>query len=150
MKVILREKVQNLGEPGQVVEVKRGYARNYLLPQGLAYEATAENVRRLEEEQRQAEERERRRYLEARRQASLLEGLSVTFRARAGEEGKLFGSVTAADIADRVNAQGLGVELDRRQVALAEPLKMLGVFKVPVRLHGQVAVEIEVRVEREA
>lgn len=150
MKVILRETVQNLGQPGQVVDVKRGYARNYLLPQGLAYEATAENVRRLEEEQRQAEERERRRYLEARRQASLLEGLSVTFHARASEEGKLFGSVTAADIADRVNAQGLGVELDRRQVALAEPLKTLGVFKVAVRLHGQVEVEIEVRVEREA
>lgn len=150
MKVVLRQRVPHLGEPGQVVDVKRGYARNYLVPQGLAYEATSENVRRLEEEQRQAEERERRRYLEARRQASLLEGLSITFHARAGEEGKLFGSVTAADIADRVNAQGLGVELERRQVVLEEPLKTLGVFRVPVRVHAQVEVEIEVRVERAA
>lgn len=149
MKVILRKRVESLGDPGAVVEVKPGYARNYLFPQGLADEATAPNVRRLEEERRQAEELDRRRYLEARRHASLLEGVSVIFHARAGEEGKLFGSVTAGDIADRINERGLGVQVDRRQVALEEPLKALGVFKVPLRLHPQAQVEVEVRVERE-
>ncbi|MBI4520379.1 MAG: 50S ribosomal protein L9 [Gemmatimonadetes bacterium] len=149
MKVILRRPVGNLGEPGEVVEVKPGYARNYLLPQGLAYEATKGNLRRLEEEKRQADERDKRAYLEARRQASLIEGVSLTFHARAGEEGKLFGSVTNADIADRLNGQVEGANVDRRQVVLDEPLKTLGVFRVPIHLHAQVDMEVEVRIERE-
>lgn len=149
MKIILRKRIEDLGDAGEVVDVKAGYARNYLLPQGFAYEATDGNIRRLEEERRQAEESERRHYLEARRQASLVDGISVTFHARAGEEGKLFGSVTAADIADRINDQGLGADVDRRQVVLDEPLKALGVYRVPVRLHSEVQVEVEVRIERE-
>ena len=84
MKLILKESVDRLGEPGDVVNVKPGYARNYLLPRGLAYEASATNVRRLEEERRRAEERARREYLEARRRASRLEGMHLVFRARAG------------------------------------------------------------------
>ena len=101
MKLILKESVERLGEPGDVVKVKPGYARNYLLPRGLAYEASTANIRRLEEEHRRAEERARRAYLEARRRAARLEGMHLVFRARAGESEKLFGSVTAADIADR-------------------------------------------------
>lgn len=151
VKVILKKDMDNLGERGEVVDVKPGYARNYLLPQGLAFEATAGNVRRLEEEKQRGEERARRDYLEARRRASQLQGLSLTFQARAGEgeEAKLFGSVTNADIADRANAEGgLDFELDRRQVMLDEPLKQLGTSMVPVRLHAEVQVEIEVKVER--
>jgi large subunit ribosomal protein L9 len=150
MKLILKTAVENLGEAGDVVTVKAGYGRNYLVPQGLAYEASEANMRRLEEEQRRAEERSRRDYLEARRRAAQLTGMSLTFHARAGEEGRLFGSVTTADIADRANASGdLDFELDRRTIVLDEPLKALGAFAVRVHLHAEVDVEIEVSVERD-
>jgi large subunit ribosomal protein L9 len=151
MKLILKKAVENLGEAGEVVTVKSGYGRNYLVPQGLAYEASEANMKRLEEEQRLAEERSRRDYLEARRRASQLVGMSLTFHARAGEDGKLFGSVTNADIADRANDSGtLDFELDKRRVVMDEPLKTLGVFEVSVHLHAEVDGAIEVHVEREA
>ena len=148
VKVILKEEMEKLGEAGEVVDVKPGYARNYLIPQGLAYEASEANVRRLEEEKQRAEERAKRDYLEARRRASQLDGVSLTFHARAGEEGKLFGSVTSADVADRLNELGLDFEVDRRWVQLDEPLKELGAYKVGIRLHTDVEEEVEVRVER--
>ena len=148
MKVILKEDMSNLGTAGDVVEVKAGYARNYLIPQGLAYMASAANVRRIEAERKQGEERSRREYLEARRRASQLEGRQLVFKARAGEEGKLFGSVTNVDVADRLNELGLDYEIDRRWVYLEEPLKALGDFTVAVRIHGDVTVDVEVRVER--
>lgn len=150
MKLILKENVDSLGESGEVVTVKPGYARNYLIPHGLAYEASEANVLRLEEEKARAEELAKRDYLEGRRRAAQLEGLSLSFLARAGEEGKLFGSVTSADIADRLNEGGLDFEVDRRRIALADPLKEIGVFTVPIRLHADVEVEVEVRVERAA
>jgi large subunit ribosomal protein L9 len=149
VKVILREDVQNLGDAGEIVSVKPGYARNYLLPQELAYEATESSVRRLEQERERAEQRARRDYLEARRQASQLEELSITFQARAGEESKLFGSITSADIADRLKEQGLDFEVDRKQIDLDEPIKSLGVHNVPVRLHAEVRPEIKVWVIKE-
>lgn len=148
VKVILKKDMENLGASGEVVDVKPGYARNYLLPQGLAYEASEANVRRLEEEKQLAEEQAKRDYLEARRRAAQLEGVAMTFEARAGEEGKLFGSVTAADIADRLNEGDLDFEVDRRRIELDEPLKQLGAFMVSVKLHPDVEVEVEVRVER--
>lgn len=153
VKVILKQDVETLGDRGEVVDVKPGFARNYLIPRGLAYEASEGNLRRVEEERQRGEERAKRDYLEARRRASKLEGLVLTFHARAGEgdDAKLFGSVTNADIADRANQEGnLDFELDRRQVVLEEPLKRLGTFQVPVRLHQDVEVEIEVNVERSA
>jgi len=149
MKLILKKPVAALGEPDDVVEVKAGYGRNYLIPQGFAYMASPANVRRLEEERKQAEERSRRSYLEARRRAAQLSGLSLTFHARASDDGKLFGSVTPADIADRANEGGLDFELERRSIVLDDPVKTLGVFTVPVKLHQEVEAEIEVRVERE-
>lgn len=149
-KLILKEDVDSLGASGEVVTVKPGYARNYLIPHGLAYEASEANVLRLEEEKAREEELAKRDYLEGRRRAAQLEGLSLTFEARAGEEGKLFGSVTSADIADRLNEGGLDFEVDRRRISLSDPLKELGVFAVPIRLHSEVEVEVEVRVERAA
>ncbi len=149
MKLILRKAVENLGEAGQVVSVKDGYGRNYLLPQGLAYEASEANIARLEAEQAQADERSRRDFLEARRRATQLEGLSVTFQERAGEDGKLFGSVTKAHIAERLNEGELDFKLDRKLIQLEEPLKTIGVTMVPIHLHSEVVLEIEVRVERE-
>ncbi len=149
MKLILKQDVANLGEAGAVVQVKPGYGRNYLIPQGLAYVASEANMKRLEEEQAKAEERARRDFLEARRRAAQVEGLSLTFEVKASEDGKLFGSVTSAEIAERANAGELDFELDRRTIQLDEPLKSLGVFPVGVRLHPEVEVELEVRVERE-
>lgn len=152
MKVILKESLENLGEAGEVVDVKPGYARNYLLPQGFAYEASEANLRRIEEEQQRREEEQKRLYLEARRRAAQLEGMVVTFSARAGEgeDAKLFGSVTASDIAERLQADAdLDFELDKKHVELDEPIKALGAFTVPVRLHGEVAIDVDVRVERE-
>lgn len=149
MKLILRKFVENLGEPGEVVDVAPGYGRNFLLPQGLAYEASEANLKRLEEEQAQAEEKARRDYLEAKRRASQLDHMALTFHARASEEGKLFGSVTAGDIADRASEEGLDFKLEKRHVMLEEPLKVLGASRVAIRLHPEVEVEIDVSVERE-
>ncbi len=149
MKLILRKTVENLGDPGEIVDVAAGYGRNYLLPQGLAYEASVANVRRLEEEKAKAEERARYDYREAKRRASQLDDMALTFHARAGEDGKLFGSVTAGDIADRVSAAGLDFKVEKRHVMLDEPLKALGAEKVVIRLHHEVEVSIDVSVERE-
>jgi large subunit ribosomal protein L9 len=150
MKLILKKAMPNLGEAGEVVQVKAGYARNYLIPQGIAYVASDANIKRIEEEQAKAEERSRRDFLEARRRAAQLEGLVVTLRERAGDDGKLFGSVTAADIAAEVGKTAdLDFEFDKRTVQLDEPLKALGSSSVSVRLHGDVEVDIEVQIERE-
>lgn len=144
LKVILRQDLENLGATGDLVTVKPGYARNYLFPRGLAFEATAANVRQLEEDQKRGEQKAKREFLEARRRASQLEGVSLTFHANAGEEGKLFGSITTGDIADRLNEQNLDYEIDRRWIMLDEPIKALGVFSVPVRLHSDVRPEVKV------
>jgi large subunit ribosomal protein L9 len=142
MQVILREKIDNLGNAGDVVDVKPGYGRNYLIPKGLAYEATQGNVRRIEAERAKQQRREADTLNEARQQAARFEGVSLTFHARAGQEGKLFGSITSADIAERLAEQG--IEVDRRAIELEEPIKSLGVTSVPVRLHPQVHPEIKV------
>lgn len=150
MKLILRETVENLGSTGEVVDVKPGYARNYLLPQGLAETASEANIARLEEERSRKEERQRRDYLEARRRASQLDGTILIFHARASDEGRLFGSVTAADVAERAQERaGLDFELPKKAVRLEEPIKEIGAYKVPVHLHDDVDLEIQVRVERE-
>ena len=148
MKLILRTTVDRLGDQGEVVDVKAGYARNYLIPQGLAYLASAGNLRRLERERDEAEEWAKHDYLEARRRAAQLAGTSMVFHVRAGEDGRLFGAVTNADVADRLNQGELDFEVDRRVVMLEEPLKTLGALRVTVRLHSQVEVEVEVQVER--
>ncbi len=148
MQVILRERLENLGNTGEIVDVKPGYARNYLIPQGLAYEATSANVRQIEREKAQREKKEAETLTAARAFAAKLEGVSLTFNARAGQEGKLFGSITNGDIADKLAEMGL--EVDRRQIELEEPIKALGVFTVPVRLHSQVHPEIKVWVIQES
>ncbi len=148
MKLILKQPVENLGDIGDIVQVKPGYGRNYLIPQGLAYPATPANVARLEEERAKAEERAKRDRLEAKRRASQLEGLSLTFTERASDEGKLFGSVSPADIVSRINETDIDFELERRALRLDEPIKEVGVYEVPVKLHPEVEVTVEVRVER--
>ena len=142
MEVILRQSVENLGAPGDIVKVSPGYARNFLLPRGIAYEATAGNRRRLEQERQRLEAAESERREKASEIAKRLEEVSLTFAARVGDEGKLFGSVTAADIAQQLEAQGHHVE--KRQIDLHEPIKSLGVYRVPIRLHADVKPEIKV------
>ena len=142
MEIILRQGVENLGKPGDVVKVKAGYARNYLLPHGLAYEATPGNLKRIQQERERLEAAESDRRTTAQGFAEQLEQVSLTFSARVGDEGKLFGSVTAADIAQQLEAQGFHVE--KRQIDLHEPIKALGVYRVPVRLHADVKPEVRV------
>lgn len=142
MEVILRHAVENLGKPGDVVKVKNGYARNYLLPHNLAYEATPGNLKRIQQEKERLEAAENQRRGSAQEVATKLEQVSLTFSARVGEEGKLFGSVTAADIAQQLEQQGFHIE--KRQIDLHEPIKSLGVYRVPVRLHADVKPEIRV------
>jgi large subunit ribosomal protein L9 len=142
MEIILRQAVENLGKTGDVVNVKPGYARNYLLPHGLAYEATPGNLKRIQQERDRLEAAENDRRGTAQGLAEKLEQVSLTFSARVGEEGKLFGSVTAADITQQLEAQGYHIE--KRQIDLHEPIKALGVYRVPIRLHADVKPEVRV------
>jgi large subunit ribosomal protein L9 len=142
IEVILRQAVEKLGHTGDVVNVSNGYARNYLLPRGVAYVATEGNKRRIEQERQRLDAAEESRRAVAREVAEKLEQVSLTFSARVGEEGKLFGSVTAADIAQQLEAQGLHVE--KRMIDLHDPIRALGVYRVPVRLHADVKPEIKV------
>ena len=142
MEVILRQAVEKLGKPGDVVKVSNGYARNFLLPRGVAFEATPGNLKRIAQEKDRLEAEENQRRDAAQALATKLEQVSLTFSARVGEEGKLFGSVTPADIVHQLEAQGFQIE--KRQIDLHEPLKTLGVFRVPVRLHAEVKPEIKV------
>lgn len=142
MEVILRQAIDNLGHPGEIVKVSPGFARNYLLPRGLAYEATTGNRKRIEQERARLEAAEGQRRDTAQELADRLEQVSLTFSARVGEEGKLFGSVTAADIAQQLEAQG--IHLERRLIDLHEPIRALGVYRIPIRLHADVHPEIKV------
>jgi large subunit ribosomal protein L9 len=147
MEIILREDVQNLGKTGEVVKVKDGYARNYLLPKGLAYLATEANKRRISFE---AERLVRQRTAErtaAEADAGKLVGVRLTFAVKVGEEEKLYGSVTASDIQRRLEEQGLHV--DKRKIDLPEPIRDLGEFSVGIKIHPDVRPEIAVIVVRE-
>jgi len=143
MDVILRQAVEKLGQPGDVVKVSPGFARNYLLPRGIAYAATAGNLKRIAQEKERLEAAESERRGGAQNIATRLEQVSLTFSARVGEEGKLFGSVTSADITEQLHAQGFDM-IEKRQVDLHEPIRALGVYRVPVRLHADVKPEIKV------
>ena len=142
MEVILRNAVDKLGHPGDIVSVSPGYARNFLLPRGLAYEATTGNRKRIAAEKSRLEALEGERKAAAQAIADKLGEVSVTFAARVGEEGKLFGSVTSGDIAHQLEAQGFKIE--KRQIELNEPIKTLGMYKVAIKLHADVHPEIKV------
>ena len=144
MEVILREDVKSLGKAGDLVRVKPGYGRNYLLPSGLAYEATEGNKKRIAAETRARSTRAEAERGEAQAQAARLAAVELTLKGKAGEEGKLFGSVTASDIAEALAAKGFDV--DRRRIELDQPIKALGRHTVGVRLHADVRAEISVDV----
>ncbi len=147
MEVILREDVDKVGGRGQIVKVADGYARNFLLPKRLAVEATDAN-RKIVEQERQAHlRREAKEKASAQELAHMMAGISVTIHQKAGEQDQLFGSVTAKDIAEALESQKYTI--DRRKIQLAEPIKQLGEYTVPVRLHKDVTVDVVVRVMRE-
>ena len=137
MKVVLRDDVENVGRKGDLIEVTDGFARNFLVPRGLAMKATKGVVQQAEAMRRNREARDARDREAAQAVADQLTGRRIELRARAGEGGRLFGSVTPADVVDAVRAQ-TGIELDRRKTQLAEPLKELGAVEVPVKLHADV------------
>lgn len=145
MKIILADDVRGLGHRGDTVTVKPGFARNFLFPQGVAYEATGANVRRLSEERKKYDEKTSREQQVAEEVAKRIEGLTVTVSKKAGEGDVLYGSVTPADIADALASRG--IEVDRRRVELAEPIKRLGAHTVHVRLHRDVVTELTVDVQ---
>ena len=147
MEVILRQDVQSLGKAGEMVRVKPGYARNFLLPKGLAFEATEGNKKRIAAESKPRDTRLASEKAEARALADRLGAATISLKGKAGEEGKLFGSITAQDIADGLKAQGL--EVDRRRIELEHPIKTLGFHSVAVRLHPDVHAEVKVNVVAE-
>jgi large subunit ribosomal protein L9 len=147
MEVILREDIEKLGNRGQVVKVAPGYARNFLLPKKLAVLANESNKKIVEQERQAHLRKEAKLQGEAQELAKLMNGVTVTIRQKAGENDQLFGSVTSKDVADALAAANYTI--DRRKVQLDEPIKSLGEFKVPVRLHKDVTAEITVVVAKE-
>jgi len=143
-KVLLREDVDDLGARGEIVRVRAGYARNYLLPRNLAVEATAGNVRGIEQERAALLKKEAKERSTAAAQSDQMRSLVLEFKRKAGEQGALYGSVTSMDLAEAL--QERGYEIDRHRIHLREPLKRLGDFTVPVRLHREVSVDLQVKV----
>ena len=147
MEIILREDIENLGARGDVVRVAAGYARNFLLPKKKAVAATDSN-RKIVEQERQAHLRKEAKQIgEAQELAKLVGAVTVTIARKAGENDQLFGSVTSKDLADALEKKGFSI--DRRKIQLDEPIKSLGEFNIPVKLHRAVTVNLHVRVVRE-
>lgn len=147
MKVILKSDIERLGKTGEVVNVAVGYARNYLFPQGKALEASARNMEVIEVEKKNIAKVEERKKMESEVLAGKLEQLSLTISKQAGENDKLFGTVTAIEIAGVLEKEGH--EIDKRKIMLEEPIKTLGIYSVPVRLHAEVTAQVKVWVVKE-
>jgi large subunit ribosomal protein L9 len=147
MKIILKEDIKKLGKMGQIVDVADGYARNYLVPKGLAVEASTKNVRSLEHEKKIIQEKARKHKDSAQDLASRISAMTLTIKAKAGEEEKLFGSVTTMDIAEALLTQG--VEIEKKKIVLEEPIKRLGSYSVQIKLHPDVSVPLTIEVIQE-
>lgn len=147
MKVILRQNVEKLGQPGDVVEVKDGYARNYLIPKKIAYPATEGFLKAFEEEKKQQARRQKKELRLAEKLAAELETLSVTIPVKVGEDDKLFGAVTAQMIADALAEKG--IQVDKRKIELEDQIKTVGVYTVGVKLHTNVVAKLKVWVVKE-
>ena len=148
MEVILKEDVAKLGASGEVVKVAEGYGRNFLLPRKLAIEATSGNKKVIEQMKAAAVRRSAKEKAQAEELAKQFDGLSVSFQRRSGEHDQLFGSVTSSDIAEALEKKSF--QIDRRKVQLHEPLRTLGEFTVPVKLHKDVTAHLKVVIEKEA
>jgi len=143
-RILLREDVDDLGSRGEIVRVRSGYARNYLLPRNLAVEATTGNVKGIEQERAALLKKEAKERSTAEAQSEKMRSLTLEFKRKAGEQGALYGSVTSMDLAEALKERGY--EIDRHRIHLREPLKRLGEFNVPVRLHREVSIDLQVKV----
>jgi large subunit ribosomal protein L9 len=146
MKVILKENIDTLGHIGDIVKVAPGYARNYLLPRGLAIEATMKNAKALEHAKRQLEYKKNKVLEQVKQLAAQIEALTIAISHQAGEEGKLFGAVTNMELAEQL--KGKGIELDRKKIVLAEPIKQVGEFTAAIKLHPEVTATLKIVVSR--
>jgi large subunit ribosomal protein L9 len=147
MQIILQEDVEKLGTRGQLVDVAEGYARNFLLPRKLGLEATPGNMKRLEKMRAVFAKKEATEKDSAQKLAELLTGVSLTLVRKAGENDQLFGSVTAGDISDALAAQGYTIE--KRKITLADPIKLVGEYEIPVKLHREVSASVKLAVKKE-
>ena len=147
MKVILTKDMENLGKAGALVDVKPGYGRNYLLPNGIAVAATAKNIRQLEHEKSGILARASKHRSNMDAQAKRLAAVELKFARKVGEQDKLFGSVTSKDIHEQLTSQGY--EVDRKQIHLPEPLKVLGTHEVEVKLHPEITAKLKVTIAAE-
>ncbi len=147
MKVILKDDVKNVGNMGQIIDVADGFARNYLVPRGLAVEANTKNIKSLEHEKRIIQEKAKKIKNQAQELSDKLSSMTLVIKAKAGEEGKLFGSVTTMDIAEQLKNEG--IEVDKKKVVLDEPIKRIGSYPVQIKLHADVATQINIQVIEE-
>ncbi|MEW6570939.1 MAG: 50S ribosomal protein L9 [Nitrospirota bacterium] len=144
MKVILKEDVKNLGNMGQIVDVSDGFARNYLVPRGLAVEASTRNVKSLEHQKKVVLEKARKIRSSAQELSEIISKKKLVIKAKAGEEGKLFGSVTTMDIAEKLKEEG--IEIDKKKIFLDEPIKRLGLYSVAIKIHPEIMSQLDVEV----
>ncbi|MCL5022640.1 MAG: 50S ribosomal protein L9 [Nitrospirae bacterium] len=147
MKVILQEDVKNLGRMGEVVNVADGFARNYLIPRKLGVEANVNNIKALDHEKRKIEEKAKKMRNDAQGQAERLSATTLTLSAKAGEEEKLFGSITSMDIAEALKKEGF--EIDKKKILLEEPIKRIGSYSVGVKIHHEIIAQVQVKVVAE-
>ena len=147
MKIILKEDVKSIGSMGQIIDVADGFARNYLVPRGLAVEANVKNIKSLEHEKRVIQEKAKKIKNQAQDFAGKISGMTVLIKAKAGEEGKLFGSVTTMDVAEQLKNEG--IDIDKKKISLEEPIKRLGSYSVKVKVHPEISAEVNVQVVEE-
>jgi large subunit ribosomal protein L9 len=147
MKVILKEDVTNIGSMGQILDVADGFARNYLVPRGLAMEANVKNVKSLEHAKKVVQEKAKKIKGQAQDLSSRIANTTIVIKAKAGEEGKLFGSVTTMDIAEQLKNEG--IDIDKKKISLDEPIKRLGTYTVNIKLHPEVSTPVQVEVVEE-
>ena len=147
MKVILKDDVKNVGNMGQIVNVSDGYARNYLVPRGLAVEASTKNIKSVEHEKRIIQEKAKKIKKSAEELSESISKVTLVIKAHAGEEGKLFGSVTTMDIAELLKNEGF--EIDKKKISIEEPIKRLGTHTVHVKIHPEIITNVTVQVEQE-
>jgi len=147
MKVILKEDVKHVGKMGQIVDVADGYARNYLIPKGLVTEASTKNIKFLEHEKRTIQEKSKKIRNSAQDLAHRISSLTISIKAKAGEEGKLFGSITTMDVAEALQKEG--VEIDKKKISLEEPIKRLGSYTVNIKLHPDVSAPLNIQIVEE-
>jgi large subunit ribosomal protein L9 len=147
MKVILKEDVRNIGTMGQIVDVADGYARNFLVPKGLAVDANVKNIRALEHAKKTIQEKAKKIRGQAQELSDKIVNMTIMIKAKSGEEGKLFGSVTSMDIAEQMKNQG--IDIDKKKIVIEEPIKRLGAYSVGIKLHSDVITQVALQVVAE-